>query len=234
MSWTNLDPESRSCQPRSGSSPPEPLDQQLHRGSRRVIRSAWIPTRSQGPPSSFAGVMLALIADRVEGKPAFAKMRVGLRRDRGDPLREQSQPGARAGPPPGLTASPIPLGVPFRATRAGQESFQREGDDLVLRQPIEERRGWLPLLVTWDSGRNRKPLVWRQLTVSEGPQDLWGPRRPCDHRVAWGRDESLVIYRGLAPPARPRSFLGHKTAAPLPHRAVQQGRERRALVSVPS
>lgn len=180
----------------------------------------------------FRGRRLALLADQVEGKPAFAKMRVGLRQGiEAIPSVDNRSLALVLGP---RLVSPrlIPLSVPFRGTAGERGSFQREGDDLVLRQPIEGRRGWLPLLVTWDSGRNRKPLVWRPLTVSEGPK-ICGAETAVAYRVAWGRDESLVIYRSLAR-AVPRSFLGHKTAARFLIGLFNKEGDVEPLVSVPS
>ncbi len=74
-------------------------------------------------------------------------------------------------------------------------------------------RGWLPLLVSWDPLRNRQVVECRLLTVAENS-------RPCSAstafaaRVSWGRfrDESVLVYRSLGPPAL-RSFLGHQTRA---------------------
>lgn len=170
-------------------------------GPLRVVRTALL----------FRGRRLALLADQIDGKPTAGEIRLGIREgiDVVPPAENRSLAltlGSRV-------ASPrlIPLGLPYRSSGGERGTFQRDGNELVLRQPIAGRRGWLPLLISWESGRNRKTLVWRPLTVSEGPK-ICGAETAVAYRVAWGRDESLVIYRSLARPV-PRSFLGHKTAA---------------------
>jgi hypothetical protein len=67
------------------------------------------------------------------------------------------------------------------------------------------------LLVSWDPLRNRQAIHWRVLTVSEESQ-VCPPDRAFAVRVTWGRRETLLIYRSLAPPAL-RSVLGHQTRA---------------------
>jgi hypothetical protein len=106
----------------------------------------------------------------------------------------------------------FPLGLPRRpfATERGTFSIDQE-QGLVLRQSIEGRRGWLPLLVSWNPALNRCRADWRLLTVSERSR-VCPPGTAFAARVAWGRDESLVIYRSLARPAL-RAFLGHQTRA---------------------
>ena len=82
-------------------------------------------------------------------------------------------------------------------------------DGLVLRQPIAGRRGWLPLLVSWDAARNRKPARWRVVTVAEKSRAC-KPEVAFAARVWWSPADSLVIYRSLAAPAS-RCFLGYQT-----------------------
>ena len=84
-------------------------------------------------------------------------------------------------------------------------------DSLVLTQAAAGRRCWLPLLVSWDSVRNRKNTAWRVLTVTERSKAV-PPARAFAARVSWGRHESYVIYRSLGPPAS-RAFLGYRTHA---------------------
>ena len=91
------------------------------------------------------------------------------------------------------------------------ESFRPRVMQLVLNQTAIGRRAWLPLLVSWDSLRNRKDVHWRVLTVSERSR-IVGPDRAFAARVSWGRHETYVIYRSLGPPAT-RAFLGHQTRA---------------------
>ena len=170
-------------------------------GPLRVVRTALL----------FRGRRLALLADQIDGKPTAGEMRVGIRE--GIDVIPSAENRSLALTLGARVASPrlIPLGLPYRSSGGERGTFQRQGNELVLRQPIDGRRGWLPLLVSWESGRNRKTLVWKPLTVSEGPK-ICGAETAVAYRVAWGRDESLVIYRSLARPV-PRSFLGHKTAA---------------------
>jgi hypothetical protein len=75
----------------------------------------------------------------------------------------------------------------------------------------EGRRGWFPLLASWDPLRNRRAIHWRALTVAEKSR-ICPPETAFAARVTWGRGETLLIYRSLAPPAL-RSFLGHQTRA---------------------
>ncbi|WP_254053403.1 hypothetical protein [Singulisphaera sp. GP187] len=170
-------------------------------GNLRVDRTALL----------FRGRRLALLADQIDGKPGVGAMRVGL--PDGIDVIPAAVNRSLALTVGARVVSPrlIPLGLPYRSSGGERGTFQREGNEVVLRQPIEGRRGWLPLLISWESGRNRKTLVWKPLTVSEGPK-ICGAETAVAYRVAWGRDESLVIYRSLARPV-PRSFLGHKTAA---------------------
>ncbi|WP_406700556.1 hypothetical protein V5E97_17280 [Singulisphaera sp. Ch08] len=170
-------------------------------GKLRVDRTALL----------FRGRRLALLADQIDGKPGSGVIRYGIPEGIDViPAAENRSLAVTAG---ARVASPrlIPLSLPYRSTGEERGVFRREGNELVLRQPIAGRRGWLPLLISWDSGRNRKTLVWRPLTVSEGPK-ICEAETAVAYRVAWGRDESLVIYRSLARPV-PRSFLGHKTMA---------------------
>jgi len=104
----------------------------------------------------------------------------------------------------------IPLGIPFRGTTVEHGSFTGGDRCVLLEQPVIGKRGWLPLLVSWEPGRARKRLIWRTLTVTEGAQ-VCAPETAVAFRVAWGRDESLVIYRSLVEPAA-RTFLGHRTS----------------------
>ena len=65
--------------------------------------------------------------------------------------------------------------------------------------------------MSWAPSRNRLPVYWRSLTVTE-------QSRTCDSsvafgaRVSWGRDETLLIYRSLGKPAL-RAVLGYQTRA---------------------
>jgi hypothetical protein len=108
------------------------------------------------------------------------------------------------------SAQVLPIGLPCRDYPTDRGRFQVEGRELVLNQALR-RRGWLPLLVSWDPTRHRKSLQWRVLTVSERLRAA-RPDRAFAARVSWGRDETYVIYRSLGTPV-PRAFLGHQTRA---------------------
>jgi hypothetical protein len=69
----------------------------------------------------------------------------------------------------------------------------------------------MPILVSWDAVRNRKPVQWRVLTVSEKSR-VCPPNVAFAARARWGRGETLVVYRSLASPGL-RAFLGHQTRA---------------------
>ena len=109
------------------------------------------------------------------------------------------------------SAQVLPIALPSLSYDTERGSFLAEGDQLVLSQTPAGRRCWLPLLVSWDSARNRKTTTWRVLTVTERSKAV--PHgRAFAARVSWGRHESYVIYRSLAPPAS-RAFLGYRTHA---------------------
>ncbi len=105
----------------------------------------------------------------------------------------------------------LPIGLPCLPYPTDRGQFRVEGRELVLQQSSPGRRCWLPLLVSWDSDRNRKTLHWRVLTVSERARAVRNDRAFAA-RLSWGRDETYVIYRSLGPPA-PRAFLGYQTRA---------------------
>jgi len=107
----------------------------------------------------------------------------------------------------------LPLALPALpySTDRGQFGVAADGGSLDYRVTPRGRRCWLPLLVTWDPKRRRKRVSWRVLTVAENGR-ICGPDQAFAARVSWGRDDTLVIYRSLGPPAL-RSFLGHQTRA---------------------
>lgn len=95
--------------------------------------------------------------------------------------------------------------------RSGRGSLEVRDGRLVLEDPQPSERSWLPLLVSWEPTRDRKPVRWYPLTVSE--QSIACPADVAfAARVTWGSDDHLIIYRSLAAPAL-RSFLGHQTSA---------------------
>jgi hypothetical protein len=107
----------------------------------------------------------------------------------------------------------LPLALPALpyASDRGQFGVAASGGALNYGVAPRGRRCWLPLLVTWDAKRRRKRVSWRVLTVAENGR-ICDPDRAFAARVSWGKDETLVIYRSLGPPAL-RSFLGHQTRA---------------------
>ena len=108
-------------------------------------------------------------------------------------------------------AQVLPLALPSLAYDTARGDLQFKGNRLELRQAAAGRRGWLPLLVSWDPARNRKVASWRVLTVSERSKAV-GPAKAFAARVSWGRNESYVIYRSHDGPAS-RAFLGYRTHA---------------------
>ncbi len=109
------------------------------------------------------------------------------------------------------TAQVLPLALPSLAYDTERGDLQYKGNSLELRQAPAGRRCWLPLLVSWDSARNRKETTWRVLTVSERSKAV-SPAKAFAARVSWGRHESYVIYRSHDGPAS-RAFLGYRTHA---------------------
>lgn len=107
----------------------------------------------------------------------------------------------------------LPIGLPALpyATDRGALQVDAEARELVLRQRAEGRRTWLPLVVSWNPERNKRPARWRALTVSKRWRISTSDVAQA-FRLAWGSGESLVVYRSLAKPDR-RAFLGHITEA---------------------
>jgi hypothetical protein len=172
-------------------------------GSSRVVRSALL----------LRGRRLALLADQVDGPDPHLAMRLGIH----EPLVAEPASGdhsiAVSAGPRRPNARLVPLALPFRSLPTDKGSFQVEGREVVLRQRKEVKRAWAPLLVSWDALRNRKTLLWRSLTVTQRGR-ICTEAEAAAYRVAWGRDESLVVYRSLDA-AAPRAFLGHQTTARL-------------------
>ena len=152
---------------------------------------------------------LALLADQLPG-----------RADPSTTMTIETPPGLVARPAPdgrGLilaagrsgSARVIPLGLASTPDSAGRGALT--GTDGAIQLRGGGGRRWLPLLISWNPDRNRRPLSWFPLTVTENSQ-ICPPDVAFAARVAWGLDEGLVIYRSLAPPGL-RTFLGHQTRA---------------------
>ena len=174
-------------------------------GQARVVRTAVL----------LRGRRLALLAEQWDGPGDPGSMRLGL------------AAGVEAAPVPGnpggglvlthrksrASARVLPIGLPSAANPLSTVGLEAMGNQIVLKQSAAagEKRVWRALLVSWDAPRNRRPVRWRTLTVSESSQAC---RRDTAFgaRIAWGRDESLLIYRSLSAPAL-RAVLGHQTRA---------------------
>jgi hypothetical protein len=162
------------------------------------------------------GRRMALLAEQVNlgsSKRDQIEVEVGLAEGvRAEPLEGSrglrlSREGKKA------AAQVLPIGLPALAYETDRGRFQPAGSGRLLRLAIAPRgrRCWLPLLVSWDPARHRKRLSWRQLTISEDGR-VCAPEVAFAARVSWGRDDTVVIYRSLGPPAH-RAFLGHQTDA---------------------
>lgn len=174
-------------------------------GASRVTRTALL----------LRGRRIALLADQVEGPAQEVGMRIALPegveataidKGRGPGWVLSTRRGRQA-------ARVVPFGLPRLAGASGRGKFEfeTEGGHLRLGQHKEGRRCWLPLLLSWDTMRDRQVASWRDLTVAENSRTC-PPDTAFAARVSWGRGETLLIYRSLAPPAL-RSFLGHQTRA---------------------
>lgn len=170
-------------------------------GGSRLVRTALL----------LRGRRLALLADQVDGLAETDRMAIEVRP--GIDVVPSAEVGSlklvhgksRA------SAQVIPLSLPEGPTLGERGRLRLEGGRLVLEQPRQGRRSWVPLLVSWEPRRARKVLTWRRLTVTEASR-VCAPETAVAFRVSWGRDETLVIYRSLARPAQ-RAFLGHSTRA---------------------
>ncbi len=172
-------------------------------GDSRVRRQALV----------MRGRRLALLADDVEGSNSEMVSRFALR----EGVAAKPLQGSRAIALESKEGRPavrlLPLGLSDVVTVDKDGSFASDGKSLVLKQTQEGKKGWLPLLISWDPLRNRKNIRWRRLTVTERGE-VCSPSTAAAVRVTWGRDETLVIYRSLARPSN-RAFLGHQTRARL-------------------
>lgn len=170
-------------------------------GSARYTRTALL----------LRGRRLALLAEQVDSGDSPTEMRLAV------PLGvEAIRSPANRGLV--LTAGPrrptfqlLPLGLAESPTVAEAGSLTCQRNEVRLVQHSAAKRQWMPLLLSWDSARTRKQVAWRKLTITEDWK-VCPDESAVAYRVAWGRDDSLVIYRSLGRPA-PRAFLGHRTEA---------------------
>jgi hypothetical protein len=163
----------------------------LLRESKLALLSALIERRS---PIASALILRASLPISVTAKPIVDSRAIVL--------TTPKKPGS---------AQVLPIGLPSLAYPSDRGAFQTHDGSLVLSHSPKGRRGWLPLLVSWDSRRHRKDPHWRVLSVSEKSRNV-SPDRAFAARVSWGRNDTFVIYRSLVSPA-PRAFLGHQTTA---------------------
>jgi hypothetical protein len=177
------------------------LEWSFRAGPARYVRTALL----------LRGRRLALLADQVEGGGGHAQLRLAFRAGLAVTTSAEDRSLILSSGPRKPSARLIPLSIPFRSTTAERGSFTGDDRRVLLEQPLGGKRGWMPLLVSWEPRRARKRLVWRTLTVTEGAR-VCAPETAVAFRVAWGRDESLVIYRSLVQPTA-RTFLGHRTSA---------------------
>ncbi len=166
------------------------LEWSYPRPGGRVVRSALL-LRGRG---------LALLAEQVPRGVSAASMDLEL--PKGVTAREVEEGrglilngGARL----------LPLASPMGLEGGGW--LRMSGDSSV--RLASGGRNWLPLLVSWNPERNRRPVSWFPLTVAERSRTC-PPGVAFAARVAWGRDEGLVIYRSMVAPGL-RTFLGHQT-----------------------
>jgi hypothetical protein len=173
----------------------------LRSPSRRITRTAVL----------LHGRRLALVADQVAADVATASFAMRIPdsvaiapnpKNRGAILTSRDR---RA------SARVYPVGLPCLEGGDGEGQLHVEDQGIVLRQMNPGGRCWMPLLVSWDSLRERRKVVWNRLTITE-QSEICPPSVAVATRVSWGPDESLVVYRSLARPAL-RVFLGHSTRA---------------------
>jgi len=136
-------------------------------GSAKVTRTAIL----------FRGRRLALLADQIdfagESRPAAwtLDLQPGVRFDE-DPesrslvLKSAADRGSMR---------VHPLGLPCLPYKTDKGSIVVRDRKLILKQCSSARRIWLPVLLSWDSARNRKPVQWRGRAGSRRCQE----RPPC-------------------------------------------------------
>jgi len=108
------------------------------------------------------------------------------------------------------SARVYPIGLPRLPYATDRGEFGVDAGRLVVRQSAgSEKRRWRSLLVSWDPKRNKLPVHWRTLTVSENAKEC-PPGTAFGSRITWGREDTLLIYRSLTKPGL-RACLGHQT-----------------------
>jgi hypothetical protein len=159
------------------------------------------------------GRSLAILADQVDGPMTSAALRIAIP----EGIKPRSVSGSRAivltSSDAKTSAQVVPFGLSQATLSSDRGQFTREGHDLILRRTPQGKRCWLPLLVSWNPARNRRPVSWRVLTVAERSK-ICPPELAFAARITWDRMETIVIYRSLGR-AGLRSFLGYQTKSPF-------------------
>ncbi len=174
------------------------------------------------------GRAMAVIAVMVEG--GGASMTLETPADLATALIRGTRALGLASRPRRGSAQVIPMALPCRDYETERGTVRGRENLIEMTATAGSRRNWLPLLISWDAERNRKPPDWRILTVSEQSKRV-GVDRAFAVRVSWGRTETFVIYRSLGPPAR-RAFLGHQTTASFLFAAFNEDGDLTPILSV--
>ena len=169
-------------------------------GSGRVVHTALLLRNRK----------LALLAAEFPGSVPMARMAFG-RAAGVEATSHSTRNTIRLDAGGKLTCQLLPLSLPATRPDTKLGSFAVEDGQVLLKAMGSGRRSWLPVLLSWDASRNRRPTNWCRLTVAERSR-VCPPEVAFAARVGWGRGDGLVVYRSLERPAL-RSFLGHQTRA---------------------
>ncbi len=151
---------------------------------------------------------MALLGQESSGRATTSEIRLGLASGVEASFVEGSRALLLRVGPGKASARLLPLGLPCHDRATDRGSIAVEGREVVIRQAVNGRRSWIPVLITWE----KLPTSWRPLTVAERSKATKDDQAVAV-RVAWGiREASLVVYRSLGPPSL-RSFLGHQTTS---------------------
>jgi hypothetical protein len=107
-------------------------------------------------------------------------------------------------------ASVVPAALAEWRAEFCHGELRTEGGLLKLQQRSAGPRLCAPLWIDLDPARQRRPLTWRRLTVTENLQIV--PRQVAAGWRIQAGSEQWLVYRSLAPVGN-RSVLGHNTYA---------------------
>ncbi len=160
----------------------------------------------------FQGLGLAVIAAFVEVSDQHPELSMRIAIPEG--VSTTPIPGVRGLQLDARTAKPasvqlLPVGLPSGDYPTERGRLVALGNEVVLAHARAGKKGWLPLVVSWNARRRGKPVTWRSLTITEKGKHV-PPERASAARITWGRDETYLLYRSHAKPAL-RAFLGHCT-----------------------